>query len=335
MKPLSKKRRVIVLITLVIIFIFGAPTLILYSTGYRLDNALSLVKTGGIFIHSDLSGTKVYVDDEFIENNGLILRNTLIQDLRPNKRHKVRVEKEGFFTWNKDLLVLPNLVTEGSILMIPTDIKFEDIPEFIKDKEEDKKEGEVVKKDTSTLSTLLTPLNPEYKTVGALFENSSEQFEMEVSTTTVKTIGGIRRTVISTSTEIVLPASIELLEIPDIENKEQIKEKNKIVTWLEDGVVKVVWAGKEEAIPFFFCQEECNDEISVFMGENIKRYEFFPGRDDALLILTNSGLFVVEIDNRSKANMHPIFEAENIDFRVEDNITIFIKDGDIFKKVLI
>jgi hypothetical protein len=72
MRPLSKQTRTLMFILLSLVFVMGAPVLILYSTGYRLGDALSLIKTGGIFIHSNLAGTRVYVDGDFVENNGKV-----------------------------------------------------------------------------------------------------------------------------------------------------------------------------------------------------------------------------------------------------------------------
>lgn len=328
MRPLSFKKRISVLILMFVIFILGAPIIILYSAGYRLNDALSLVQTGGIFIHSDLSGTKIYLDDDFIEKNGLILKNTLIQDLRPNRSYYIRIEKEGHHTWTKELFVFPNLVTEGQVLMLPTDIKFRDIEKNV-----------ILQPEINSVGTsqLIKEIeNPEYASIEGLFDPERlSQFEVIVSTTTPRIIRGQTQLALSTTTEIVLPDFIEKMEIKDFGKKNNIREKQKVVTWLEGGVVHVVWAGEKEATPYFFCLEECNQSIDISFGKGIEYYDFLPGRNDVLIVSNENGIYAIEIDNRSIPNIQPILEGSNLSFRVKDNNVIFIKQGDIFKEVLI
>lgn len=322
MKPLSKKTRSIVFIILLTIFIIGAPVLILYSTGYRLGDALSLIKTGGIFIHSNISGTKVYLDDEFVETNGVILRNTLIQNLRPNKIYHVRVEKEGYHTWEKDFRIIPNLVTESQVLMLPKEVQFREKLEF----------SEL--SDSNVTATGKTTFNPEYTNIAELFSETLGQFEIEVATTTKKYVAGVLRTVTSTTTEFVFPDFIEELDIEDIEEKELLREKQKIITWLDNGKVNVVWGGVEAAAPYFFCSVSCAESVTLSLDSYINYYDFMPGRDDVLVVLTQEGVFAVEIDARSsKPNIQPIMLGRGLDFRVENNNTIIVKDGEVFKEV--
>jgi hypothetical protein len=68
MKPLTKKQRSTSMLILALIFILAAPVILLYSIGYRLDSDYSLQKTGGVFIHSDVSSTSVFVDKEFFKS---------------------------------------------------------------------------------------------------------------------------------------------------------------------------------------------------------------------------------------------------------------------------
>jgi hypothetical protein len=51
------------------------------------------------------------------------------------------------------------------------------------------------------------------------------------------------------------------------------------------------------------------------------------------VLLTSGGVYVREIDQRTQANMYPVLEKENLEMKVKDNSTIFIKDGDIFLEV--
>ena len=49
-------------------------------------------------------------------------------------------------------------------------------------------------------------------------------------------------------------------------------------------------------------------------------------------MLTKHGIYAVELDNRSQRNIQPVIEEDNLDFRVLQNGTLVVFDGDKFRK---
>lgn len=327
MKPLSHKARFSSFIILIIIFIIMVPLLLAYSAGYRLGDALTIVKTGGVYVHSDLANAKVFINDEFIEDNGVFLKNTLIQNLRPNKKYTIRVEKEGYRTWTKELFVQPNLVSEARILMLKNEIDFRKILMELVPETSTSTIKETVGKEAKSV------LNPEYEYLAELFLEDREQFAVDVATTTLITVKGKKVATTTVITEIQLPDSFKDIEIENIEEKKMLRERQKMVSWLENGDVMTVWSGNVDSVPYFFCTDKCVDLITLNLGDSIKRYDYLPGRDDVLVVLTNQGVFAVEIDSRSAQNIQPILEKRDLDFRIENGNTIIIKDVDVFLEV--
>lgn len=317
MKPLSARRRNASLIALLFAFLVGAPFLIAYSTGYRFSlEQFSFVETGGVFIYSDLANTRVFIDDEFIESNGTILRNTLIQNLESERTYHVRVEKDGYLPWYKDLYVYPNLVTEGKILMLPIDIPFTEILATL----------EPVSTSTKPVQKPLP--NPEYVAARELFATTTPVQEsllnIEVPFNDLLDA--------STTNEEILPDYIRALNVPDIATKEQLQEQWRMVAWLESGNVHVAWAGNRESTPFFFCDVRgCRDRVFVSLDTDIERFAFFPGRNDAFIVETQNHIFAVEADDRSKQNVQTIYAGTNPTFRLVGN-TMYVIDGEALYK---
>lgn len=317
MKPLSARRRNLSLIGLLLAFIVGAPFLIAYSTGYRFSfEQFSFVETGGLFIYADLSNVRVFVDDEFVESNGTILRNTLIQNLESERVYHVRVEKDGYLPWYKDLYVYPNLVTEGKILMLPIDIPFTEIAQTLEPMS------------TST-KPLQKPLpNPEYVVASELFATTTQ--EQEPLLNIEVPFNDLIET--ATTSEEILPDYLRALNIPDIATKEQLQEQWRMVAWLESGNVHAAWAGSRENTPFFFCDVRgCRDRVFVSLDTDIERFAFFPGRNDAFVVETENHIFAVEADDRSRQNLQTIYAGVDPTFRLVGN-TIYILDGETLYK---
>jgi len=325
MKPLSRKIRSRVLWALLFVFLTCTPILIGYSKGYRLDDALELIQTGGIYLHSDIANTTVFLDDDFLENNGAFLKNTFVQDLLPNRYYAVRVEREGYQSWVKVLLVKPNLVTEARVLMLPNEFIWRQIRAsttltF--------KETDVVPAEESTTTTTQEVVNPEYTELEEYFTDDKEQFEVEVATSTYEYIRGVRRATTSTIFEIEFPQWLaEFASTSRLSEKEMVREREGMVTWIENGDIYAAWGRINDPVPYFFCMESCADRLSINWQEPILRYEFYPNRNDLLLVLSERGLYVVELDNRSERNIQTIREERNLDFRLKNDGTLVVYDG--------
>lgn len=327
MKPLSKKQRIISFILMIFIFLIVCPLILAYSLGYRFDDTFSWIETGGIYLHANISNTEIYLAGKFIENNGVLLRNTLIQNLRSDTSYKMEVHKEGYHSWIKMLYVQPSLVTEGSLMMMPKDIEKKGIYPY----QDEFGEG------TTTIP--VGPLNKEeiskngdYEELEILFglveaatstdlsnEKDSEDDFLSASTSS------------STIEEDKTPEHFIELGIEDPTLLRNLIETSNEVMWLEDPGIVIYWIGKKESAPYYYCLlKKCRNKINLNWDIGIKRFSLFPGRSDVWIVLDDNGLWAVEIDDRSERNIQPIYLGADLDFRVNDKSNIVVLDNDIF-----
>lgn len=96
-------------------FLTAASGLVfLWAQGYSLDRTSGkLEKTGMILTKSEPDGAKIIVDEVLTSATNATLAN-----LKPGE-HKIRIEKEGFVTWQKTVTVKEQMVTELSAVLIP------------------------------------------------------------------------------------------------------------------------------------------------------------------------------------------------------------------------
>lgn len=324
MKPLSKTYRQSVFVIMIVLFIIGTPILIGYSKGYRLGDALSLVQTGGIYLHSDLSDTSVYVAGNFVEHNGAFLRNTFMQDLTPGKRYDIWVEKPGYQSWIKTLRVKANLVTEARVLMLPQEFEWHTIPATTS-----------VAVGLTARSSTTTRLveNPEYTARAEHFLDDKDQFEVEVATTTYTTVKGKKLATTTTISEYVFPSWMETFaSTTHLGEKHMVREREGMVVWLDQGDLSASWARENDPVPFFFCDKLCYTRLSIDWYEPILRFEFFPNRNDVVILGTSRGIYAVELDNRSQRNIQTILEEPNLDFRLDGDGTLTVFDGKEYRE---
>ena len=116
------------------ILIFISALTVLYSEGWRLNylgafmgeslntdtqEEQAIRKTGMIAVRSIPDGAKVYIDNDLITAT-----DDTITNLTPNK-YKLKVEKEGFETWEKEINVYPDLVTDITAILVLQSPKLE------------------------------------------------------------------------------------------------------------------------------------------------------------------------------------------------------------------
>ncbi len=106
-------------------FLISVPTVILYSQGYRIDwKTRKITLTGGVYFSVLPKSANVYIDNKFVKKTDQIFGSVLIQNLNPGQ-YLVEIKKPGLFTWQKNLEVKPQKVTEAeNIILFPEKTDF-------------------------------------------------------------------------------------------------------------------------------------------------------------------------------------------------------------------
>ena len=87
---------------------------IFFARGYTINLPQKKIeKTGMILVQSTPKEAKIYLDGKLVETTDAVLGSL------PPKNHHLRIEKEGFSLWEKDVPVFGGLVTKVEALLIP------------------------------------------------------------------------------------------------------------------------------------------------------------------------------------------------------------------------
>lgn len=324
MTPLTKKQRLTSIILLGIVFVLIAPLIVLYSLGYTLDDQFTFQKTGGIFIHSNISTTAVFIDDEFFKTNGIFIRNTLIQDLVPNKKYLIEVNKDEYQSWRKEIYVYPSIVSEGTVFMLPAVFEKREIFKYV--------DSTGIATSTPLIKTQIKATNPEFISVSELFASSTKIVaeKPKSATSTVAT-----NSIPEQKSDIEL--FFETLEIPNYEKLNNLIVNGEEVSWLDNGNINLYWMDSLSSVPYYYCDGEeeriCTNTITLDWGDEIMRFEYLPGRNDVWIVLTSHGIYAVEVDGRTTRNIQTIYIGENLDFRLTQTDLLIIKEKSNFFEI--
>ncbi len=129
MKPWQRKLLFFICFVLFLVF---APLIIFYSFGYRFDfEKKKFTKTGAIFIKAFPKEVEVVIDEKIKRKTDSLFGSVLLENILP-KKYRVKVEKEGYFPWEKELEVMEEKVTEvKNLILFPKNLRLYQILENV------------------------------------------------------------------------------------------------------------------------------------------------------------------------------------------------------------
>ena len=122
---MTKHKRIILWITLMILFFVLTPSIILYSQGYRIDwQVKRIVQTGALYLKIIPAKANILIDGKTSKTTDFFFGSTLLGNLFPGS-HKIQISKEGYQPWAKQLDVQEKQVTDAkNIILFPKNPEF-------------------------------------------------------------------------------------------------------------------------------------------------------------------------------------------------------------------
>ncbi len=116
---MTKNARKILFYSALAIFVLLSTVILILALGYRYDFIKNkLVKTGSFRVKTNVS-TDIYMNDQLIGGTSF-LSNTLTKNFLLPRIYNVRVEKIGYFSWQKNVEVSTGVFTDfPNVVLLP------------------------------------------------------------------------------------------------------------------------------------------------------------------------------------------------------------------------
>lgn len=340
---MTRTTRRLVFYIFIVIFLLATPPTIFYAMGYSFDwQKKVLVKTGGLYLKSSPADAKIILDDK---NNKTTPR--LISRLLP-KTYKISVEKNGYFSWEKNLEVRPQLVVEArNILLFPKNIFPEKvattsltIADFLRSPEENIKIAQAANIASSTAGWLLYQDN-------LFLINSTNYIFYRID------LGGYIREQISKeflpkdnyriiahdNQFMVISQSNDLY----LFNKnsaifEKIADRVNDAIFSSDGKKIIYWNNNEiwimylEDILIQPYKKAGDKELITRHSQKISQVIFYPN-NEYLAYAIGDQIKIIELDSRDRRNVIEFLNAKNpqIYFSYQDSYFYYLTEGELFR----
>ena len=365
-EPLSYRHRNLFFYTLVFIFVAALPFLFLYAAGFRFNIwQTSLVSTGGLYVAAERTGAEIYINDELVRETRVFRRAFYAQGLDA-RTHRVHVQKNDHHTWVKELPVYPHLVTEAQSFNLPL------VPTLRVISPYQTSNGLAVLSATTSVLEVSTPQNQllienrpttttrlpnlEYTDLLRYFDDS----DLSESPTVTNQLAVPSN---STSSAVIATTTKESNDVLLFEDNGKIFARyvgpqnsmpyyycadpfppyveNLSTTTARTNLTKVAEAKEVFENELMLEVQTATDktgcdntiEIDTF-GEDVTYFDFFPSSVDLTVVSAETGVYVIEIDDRGWQNRQAIIEGEGLRAVVVSG-AIYIYDGEIIYQVVI
>ena len=125
---MTKRTRTILFITCIFLFILVAPSVVLYSQGYRFNfnppaGGKIIVQTGAFYFKVLPTSAEIYLDGKLKKKTDFFFGTAFIKNLLP-KKYTIEVKKDGYLPWSKTIELKEREVQEfKNIALIPTNLR--------------------------------------------------------------------------------------------------------------------------------------------------------------------------------------------------------------------
>lgn len=123
---MSKKQRTILFSICASLFLLTSLVVIFYSQGYRFDFKEKRIRQSGAFYFKVIPKSAIVeINNKFTKKTDIFFGAAFIDNLLP-RNYSVRITKDGYHPWEKNLEIKEKQVTEAkNIILFPFDLSFQ------------------------------------------------------------------------------------------------------------------------------------------------------------------------------------------------------------------
>lgn len=354
---MTRRTRRIFFLFFLLIFIILVPIIILYAEGYSLDiEKRTLISSGGIYLKS--YPTKA---DILINNKPSGKTNKFLKRLMP-KNYDVKVEKEGYHSWLKTIIVEPGLVARfDDIFLVPLNPKIllvasesQEYKSFFKKSYTLNKLTETIKKKSKYTIFKIENINVDKngKKIYFLSNNNlysinwNEQIpdnsvlsEILVSNVLNYTIYKDGIIYLDYFTGKIFELDISSLRSAEIfdqvfpsfnRGKWVLFSDNKKLLCQKDKIIEILWLAEETVGSK---DRKKGDIEKIDLGQIIIDAIWYPRTEQHLIIATEDSIFFTELDGQLPRNTIKFINTEKpeIQYNTDNKILYFLSQERLYK----
>lgn len=305
---MTKRRRRVLFLFFVGVFLILSPIITLYAIGYKYDFINNrFVMTGSMHIKAQ-TGATVFLEDRIIKNTSFFNNSFSRNRLLPGE-HKIRLEKEGYHSWQKSILIKEGLLSDfSSVFLIKEDSLIDtDVNLEIASKIFTRESFDISKEETDLILDFFSVSIEKLKKIEKLdgyfyvlgvFNNKSLLYKID---------------------DKFIEEELELID-SGVRNF-MFSYDNEKLAWFTKNETWIQWLHDTSYQPF---KKRGTKELITRTSNIIRSIQWFT-TNSHLFVLNGEKIEFIELDERGNRNIYKIYEAKNI-----EDIIFYEKDSRLY-----
>jgi hypothetical protein len=338
---MTRISRRIIFYTFLLIFILFVPAVILYAEGYGFDwEKRTFVASGGIYLKSSPPKAEIYIND--------VLRGTtnrFVKRLIP-KTYSVKLVKEEYHTWEKNIIVKSGLVTRTDniflvlfnpkILLIATES--DEYTNFSEKPYPLDKVTETIQKKSKYTVFKIENINPDKSNKKLYFLSNNNLYSLDWdknnpdnSILSSVLVPNVLNYVIYKNGIIYLDYfsgkifELDTTSLKSAEFFDRVFPAFNQGEWIISNDAGKLLCKKENSVEILWLQNIADESVprikgeieKIDLGEKILDVVWLPQTDEHLIISTNDSILIIELDNRPPQNIVNFIATEKPEIKYD------------------
>ena len=356
---MTKRSRRIIFYIFLIAFIILTPSIIFYARGYAFDfEKRIIVATGGIYLKTHPQKADIYINDK---PRGKTTK--FIKRLIP-KVYRVKIIKQDYHLWQKELTVEPRLVNKvDNIFLVPFNPKitlvatesesysfFEEPYSLLQVTELIKRKSNYTILDINNVNFDVHQEKIYFLSKNNLYYLSWDKENPENSSPSPLLLSNVINYAIGRNKIIYLEyftGQIYELNLNNLESKpifEQVFPSFNEGKWILSNDKKKLLCQKNKSVEILWLDRVVNNPISREKGdiekidfeEKINDVIWLPQTDEHLIVSTDSSILITELDGRPPRNTINFITTEKpeIKYDASNKILYFLSQNRLYQTEL-
>ena len=312
---MTRRTRRIILIGAVLFFVLVTPAVLFYAWGYSFDwQNKKIVLTGGIYLKSVPKKADVYINNQIQKE----ITPTFIKRLLP-KEYQIKVTKQGYHPWQKNLKVESKIVTEAkNILLIPFNPEIETINQELPVNFSLK---DFIQEEPNIIFYIQEPSYILYKT------DKENSFQEQISLTSLP-INHQYQIFTSINEQIaVLDENKQLYLLnPEMKTFELINQNVQGLQFSNDN--KLLYFTPSEIWVYYLNRKNNQQELITRLSQEIKQAIWYNKTNEHIIFSVGQNIKITELDVRNGRNTNDLIELNfnQMAYNEKNKLLYLVKD---------
>lgn len=327
---MTRKLRAIIFWLIFALFLVISPLALLYALDYSYDwQNKKLIQNGGFYLKSSPKSASIYLNDKYKKTTP-----RFIKKLFP-KTYSIKIEKEGFYPWVKELFINSGLVTESKyallinknpeLELVGAYQKLDDLfPPSQQNNKKERVEKIIISSFIEPNAKISSAANIQKELTNYHLILSANHYAAIIRNASKNSPGNNQKGAL-----YLLNNDDNFIKLSENVVNAQFSSDNKKLLWQTDAnEIWAYWLDDDYTQPY---KKAGDKNLITRFNEKIEQAIWYDGDNQHVIFTIGDAIKIIEIDDRNQKNIFDIATIQNPQILSKNKTLYILSNGMLYK----